>query len=143
MNIFTIENNFFLDWRDGDSIVERRKKRIQKILELDKLINHSKANSEFVNISSKFFLFFHLSLFSFKNNYNAKHFCSVLNSMQKFYKAKKQLGLRKNLKNLITLTLASSSNTPSYTSVNYANLKFTKQIKQYIFNSQDDIFWKI
>jgi hypothetical protein len=43
-----------LDWRDGDLIVDKRLKKIHKILELENLINLSKSNSEFVNSNSKF-----------------------------------------------------------------------------------------
>jgi hypothetical protein len=52
--------------------------------------------------------------------------------MQKLGKAKKQLGLKK-FKNLIKMTVTSSNQAaPSYTNINYANLKFTKQIKKLV-----------
>ena len=101
-----------------------------KMSELETFIDLSRASAEFVNTS-------------------------ILNNMQKFSKAKKQLGLRRNLKNLIALTLAATgsqaaaaaasstkssslaskgaaaSTSASYTNINYTQLKFTKNIKKY------------
>ncbi|CAF0768060.1 unnamed protein product, partial [Brachionus calyciflorus] len=93
-------------WRDGEFVQNKLSIQRKKLVDLDNEINLSKSNLEFVNPT-------------------------LLNQLQKFSKSKKTTGLKRNLKTIFTLALATTSlNSSSYSSVNVNSLKFAKQIKK-------------